>query len=136
MIFAKDHKTLDMFDPLAHFGHHRGNGWRNRGRGCSGRRSSPNSLSTNSDRSSPSRRGRPTKDLCAMLGIALLQQMHDLLDEETRPGRLQPADWYWRQSRFLMMKKIAIITGYFNGESYGLVEPQMAATMIQENILF
>jgi len=32
-----------------------------------------------------------------------------------------------------MMKKMAIITSYFDGESYGLLGPQMAATVIQEN---
>jgi len=35
-----------------------------------------------------------------------------------------------------MMKKMAIITSYFDGESYGLLGPQMAATVIQENTPF
>ena len=35
-----------------------------------------------------------------------------------------------------MMKKMAIITSYFDGESYGLLGPQMAATVIQRNTLF
>ena len=29
-------------------------------------------------------------------------------------------------------KKLVIITGYFTGESYGLLGPQMAATIINE----
>jgi hypothetical protein len=33
-------------------------------------------------------------------------------------------------------KKMAIISSYFKGESYGLLGPQMAATIIQENTLF
>jgi len=35
-----------------------------------------------------------------------------------------------------MMQKMAIITSYFDGESYGLLGPQMAATVIQENTPF
>lgn len=33
-------------------------------------------------------------------------------------------------------KKMAILTSYFEGESYGLLGPQMAATIIQENTSF
>ena len=33
-------------------------------------------------------------------------------------------------------KKMAIITSYFNGETYGLLGPQMAATIIEDNSLF
>lgn len=33
-------------------------------------------------------------------------------------------------------KKMAIISSYFKGESYGLLGPQMAATIIQDNTLF
>ena len=35
-----------------------------------------------------------------------------------------------------MMKKMAIITSYFDGESYGLLGPQMTATVIQANTPF
>jgi len=33
-------------------------------------------------------------------------------------------------------KKMAIIASYFKGETYGLLGPQMAATIIEDNTLF
>ena len=35
-----------------------------------------------------------------------------------------------------MRKRMAIITSYFKGESYGMLGPQMAATIIQDNTDF
>ena len=83
MFFAKDHKTRDMFDPLARFGPHRRNrlekSWAKLFREeilpvLPVHKLSPRYSGVT---------GSPTKDLYAMLGIMLLQQVHDLTDEET-----------------------------------------------------
>jgi hypothetical protein len=82
VFFAKDHKTRDMFDPLARFGRHR----RNRLEKSWARLFREEILPV-----LPVHRllphysgvtGSPTKDLYAMLGVMLLQQVHDLTDEE------------------------------------------------------
>ena len=83
MIFAKDHKTLDMFDPLARFGPHRRERLEKSWARLFREEILPE-LPVHKLRPFFSEsKGAPTKDLYAMLGIALLQQMHDLTDEET-----------------------------------------------------
>ena len=81
--FVKDHKTRDMFDPLARFGPHRKSrlerAWARLFREeilpiLPVHKISPRYSGTT---------GSPTKDLYAMLGIMLLQQVHDTTDEET-----------------------------------------------------
>lgn len=83
MFYAKDHKTRDMFDPLARFGPHRRSrlekSWAKLFREeilpvLPVHKLSPHYSGVT---------GSPTKDLYAMLGIMLLQQVHDLTDEET-----------------------------------------------------
>jgi hypothetical protein len=87
VFFAKDHKTRDMFDPLARFGPHRRSrlekSWAKLFREeilpvLPVHKLSPRYSGVT---------GSPTKDLYAMLGIMLLQQMHDLTDEETASFR-------------------------------------------------
>ena len=82
MFFVKDHKTRDMFDPLARFGPHRRNrlekSWARLFREeilpvLPVHKLSPHYSGVT---------GSPTKDLYAMLGVMLLQQVHDLTDEE------------------------------------------------------
>lgn len=83
MIFAKDHKTLDMFDPLARFGPHRRERLEKSWARLFREEILPE-LPVHKLRPFFSEsKGAPTKDLYAMLGIALLQQMHDTTDEET-----------------------------------------------------
>jgi hypothetical protein len=83
LIFAKDNKTLDMFDPLAHFGPHRRERLEKSWARLFREEILPE-LPVHKLRPFFSEsKGAPTKDLYAMLGIALLQQMHDLTDEET-----------------------------------------------------
>jgi hypothetical protein len=83
LIFAKDHKTLDMFDPLARFGPHRRERLEKSWARLFREEILPE-LPVHKLRPFFSEsKGAPTKDLYAMLGIALLQQMHDLTDEET-----------------------------------------------------
>lgn len=82
MFFVKDHKTRDMFDPLSRFGPHRRNrlekSWAKLFREeilpvLPVHKLSPHYSGVT---------GSPTKDLYAMLGVMLLQQVHDLTDEE------------------------------------------------------
>ena len=82
MFFAKDHKTRDMFDPLARFGRHRRNRLENSWARLFREEILPvlpvHKLSPHYSGVT----GSPTKDLYAMLGVMLLQQVHDLTDEE------------------------------------------------------
>lgn len=82
VFFVKDHKTRDMFDPLARFGPHRRNrlekSWARLFREeilpvLPVHKLAPHYSGVT---------GSPTKDLYAMLGVMLLQQVHDLTDEE------------------------------------------------------
>ena len=82
MFYVKDHKTRDMFDPLARFGRHRRSrlekSWAKLFREeilpvLPVHKLSPHYSGVT---------GSPTKDLYAMLGVMLLQQVHDLTDEE------------------------------------------------------
>jgi len=83
MIFTKDHKTRDMFDPLARFGPHRREllegSWAKLFREEILHELPVHQVARHYSES----KGAPTKDLYAMLGIMLLQQMRDLTDEET-----------------------------------------------------
>ncbi len=83
LLFTKDHKTRPLFNPLERFGKHRRarieNGWAQLFR----EQILPK---LPVERIRPfycGSKGAPTKDLYAMLGVLLLQQMHDLTDEET-----------------------------------------------------
>ena len=83
MIFTKDHKTRDMFDPLARFGRHR-RGLLEGSWAKLFREEILHELPVQRvARHYSETKGAPTKDLYAMLGIMLLQQMKDLTDEET-----------------------------------------------------
>ncbi|OGC92557.1 MAG: hypothetical protein A2W25_12575 [candidate division Zixibacteria bacterium RBG_16_53_22] len=82
MFFVKDHKTRDIFDPLARFGPHRRDrlekSWAKLFREeilpvLPVHKLFPHYSGVT---------GSPTKDLYAMLGVMLLQQVHDLTDEE------------------------------------------------------
>jgi hypothetical protein len=83
MIFTKDHKTRDMFDPLARFGPHRRGllegSWAKLFREEILHELPVHRVARHYSES----KGAPTKELYAMLGIMLLQQMRDLTDEET-----------------------------------------------------
>jgi len=82
MIFTKDHKTRDMFDPLARFGPHR-RGLMEGSWAKLFREEILHELPVHRvARHYSESQGAPTKDLYAMLGIMLLQQTRDLSDEE------------------------------------------------------
>ncbi|MFO7763931.1 MAG: hypothetical protein R6V61_09390, partial [Wenzhouxiangellaceae bacterium] len=82
MFFTKDHKTLDMFDPLEHLGPRRRklleNSWAHLFREEILPFLPVQKLLVHYSEL----QGRPTKELYAMLGLMILQQMHDLTDEE------------------------------------------------------
>jgi len=86
MIYAKDHKTYDMFDPLTHLGPKRLKMLAESWSGLFRRELLPNLpvpvpvhlLSKYYERDM----GRPTKELYAMMGVMILQQMKDLTDDE------------------------------------------------------
>lgn len=83
MINIKDHKTLHMFDPLAFLGPKRkklmDTSWGKLFRDHIVPGLPVNKVFKNYHWAM----GRPTKELYAMLGVMILQQMHDLTDEET-----------------------------------------------------
>ncbi len=83
MINVKDHKTYDMFNPFEHLGPKRlallESSWAHLFREEILHRLPAEKLFPLYNES----RGRQTKELYAMLGLILLQQMEDLTDEET-----------------------------------------------------
>ena len=83
MFFTKDHKTLNMFDPLEHLGPKRRklleSSWAHLFREEILPDLPVEKLLSHYNES----QGRPTKDIYAMLGMMILQQTHDLTDEET-----------------------------------------------------
>jgi hypothetical protein len=82
VIFTKDHKTRNMFDPLARFGPHRRRRLEQSWAKLFRDEILPELPVYRVTRHYSGSTGAPTKDLYAMLGIMLLQQMHDLTDEE------------------------------------------------------
>lgn len=95
MIRIKDHKTLYMFDPFAHLGPKRrkmiDESWAGVFRKCVLTELPVNLLAKHF----PSREGHPTKELYAMMGALLLQQMFDLTDEETVRQFAFNIEWHY-----------------------------------------
>lgn len=95
MIHVKDHKTLNLFDPLPFLGPKR--------RGLM--ETSWAKLFRNHVlftlpvdkvfKNYHGVMGRPTKELYAMLGVMILQQMHDLTDEETIHQYAFNIEWHY-----------------------------------------
>lgn len=83
MFHVRDHKTIDMFDRFQHLGPKRrallDNTWARLFRD----EILPNLPVHLLKKHYDSRQGRPTNELYAMMGAAILQQMHDLTDEQT-----------------------------------------------------
>lgn len=82
MIFTKDHKTLNLFEPFAHLGPKRlklmEQSWAKLFRDEILPDLPVHKVSKHYD----PLKGRPTKELYAMLGVMILQEMHDLTDLE------------------------------------------------------
>lgn len=95
MIHIKDHKTLNIFDPFAFLGPKRkkliDTSWAKLFRDHI-------LLSLPVDKVFKNYHwamGRPTKELYAMLGVMILQQMHDLTDEETIHQYAFNLEWHY-----------------------------------------
>lgn len=108
MIHFKDHKTLNIFDPLAFLGPKRkklmDTSWAKLFRDQILPELPVDKVFKNYDWAM----GRPTKELYAMLGVMILQQMHDLTDEETIHQYAFNIEWHYALG----------ITDETDGESY------------------
>ncbi len=95
MIYAKDHKTCNMFDPFSHLGPKRLKMLTESWAGLFRRELLANLpvhlLSKYYERDM----GRPTKELHAMMGVMILQQMKDLTDEETVRQFAFNTEWHY-----------------------------------------
>jgi len=95
MIRIKDHKTRYMFDPFAHLGPKRrkmiDESWAGIFRKHILTELPVNQLAKHF----PSREGHPTKELYAMMGALLIQQMFDLTDEETARQFAFNIEWHY-----------------------------------------
>jgi len=95
VIYAKDHKTCDMFDPFSHLGPKRLKMLTDSWPGLFRRGLLPNLpvhlLSNYYKRDM----GRPTKELYAMMGVMILQQMKNLTDEETVRQFAFNTEWHY-----------------------------------------
>jgi len=95
MINIKDHKTIDMFDPLPYLGPKRRklmeSSWAKLFRDHVLFALPVDKIFKNYHWAM----GRPTKELYAMLGVMILQQMHDLTDEETVHEYAFSIEWHY-----------------------------------------
>jgi len=95
MIYTKDHKTLDMFDPFPFLGPKRKQrieaSWAKLFR----EEILPILPVHKLRKYYHASKGAPTKDLYAMLGLLLLQQMHDLTDEEAVDQFAYNIQWHY-----------------------------------------
>ena len=95
MINIKDHKTLNIFDPLPYLGPKRRrlmeSSWAKLFRDHVLVALPVDKIFKNYHWAM----GRPTKELYAMLGAMILQQMHDLTDEETVHAYAFSIEWHY-----------------------------------------
>ncbi len=95
MIYAKDHKTCNMFDPFSHLGPKRLKMLTESWPGLFRRELLPklpvHLLSKHYERDM----GRPTKELYAMMGVMILQQMKDLTDDEAVRQFAFNTEWHY-----------------------------------------
>ena len=95
MIYTKDHKTRDMFDPFPFLGPKR----KQRIEGSWAKIFREHILPTLPVEKVFSRydpvMGAPTKELYAMLGLMIIQQMHDLTDEEAVDQFAYNLQWHY-----------------------------------------
>jgi len=95
MLRIKDHKTLDMFDRFAHLGPKRrqllDSSWAKLFRGEILPHLPVHFLTEYFDLT----QGRPSNELFAMMGSMILQQMHDLTDEQTVEPFCFNIQWYF-----------------------------------------
>jgi len=95
MIYAKDHKTCDMFDPFSHLGPKRLKMLTDSWPGLFRREVLPKLPVHLLSQHYELGMGRPTKELYAMMGVMILQQMKDLTDEETIRQFAFNTEWHY-----------------------------------------
>jgi hypothetical protein len=95
MIYFKDHKTINIFDPLSFLGPKRkkliDTSWAKLFR----EQILPDLPADKVFKNYHWAMGRPTKELYAMLGVMTLQQMQDLTDEETIHQFAFNIEWHY-----------------------------------------
>jgi hypothetical protein len=95
MFYTKDHKTIDMFDPYAYLGPRRRNLLDTTWAGIFRNEILPNLPVEILRNSYHDAMGRPTKELHAMLGVMIVQQMEDLTDEEATRQFAFNTQWHY-----------------------------------------
>jgi len=95
VIYAKDHKTCNMFDPFSHFGPKRLKMLTNAWPGLFRRAILPNLPVHLLNKHYERDMGRPTKELYAMMGVMILQQTKDLTDEEAARQFMFNTEWHY-----------------------------------------
>ena len=95
MIRIKDHKTRYMFDPFAHLGPKRRKMIDESWAGVFRKHILTELPVKQLAKHFPSREGHPTKELYAMMGALLIQQMFDLTDEETARQFAFNIEWHY-----------------------------------------
>ncbi|MDQ6967065.1 MAG: transposase [Mariprofundaceae bacterium] len=95
MIYVKDHKTGDMFDPFSHLGPKRLKMLTDSWPGLFRRDVLPNLPVDLLSKYYARDIGRPTKELYAMMGVMLLQQMKDLSDDEAIRQFAFNTEWHY-----------------------------------------
>jgi transposase len=95
MIRIKDHKTRYMFDPFAYLGPKRRKMIDQSWSGIFRKHILTELPVTQMAKHFPSREGHPTKELYAMMGALLIQQMFDFTDEETARQFAFNLEWHY-----------------------------------------
>jgi hypothetical protein len=95
MINIKDHKTAYMFDPFEHLGPKRLKALKQSWAGLFREYILPELPAQKLARYFPSRTGHPTKELYAMTGALILQNMFDYTDEETVDAFAFNIQWHY-----------------------------------------
>lgn len=108
MTYTKDHKTLDMFDPFPEFGPKRKQLLEQSWAGLFRNEILPKLPVHVLTEHFHAHKGRPSKELYAMLGLMILQQMQDLTDEEAATQFAFNRQWHYALN----------ITGHSDEETY------------------
>jgi len=95
VIYAKDHKTGNMFDPFAHLGPKRLKMLTDSWPGLFRRELLPNLPVHLLIKYYERDMGRPTKELYAMMGVMILQQMKDVTDDEAVRQFAFNTEWHY-----------------------------------------
>ena len=95
MIYAKDHKTGNMFDPFGHLGPKRLKLLTESWPGLFRKEVLPNLPVHLLSRYYVREMGRPTKELYAMMGVMILQHMKDLSDDEAVRQFAFNTEWHY-----------------------------------------